>query len=235
MLKSLELLTIFPDHLESRQMTQSEKSETRIEPDAERLISDLETLKVYFDPMRARIVRTISHDPRTVHEIAKELDVPFTRLYYHMNMLEKHGIIRVVETRNLSGAVEEKYYQIAARMFTVDRALLTINPGDESSKGLEVVMETVLENTQRDIRHSAQDGMIDLTKTSPDPEAILLRRGMVRMSKERATYFHERLLALIEDFVDEEESADQYYGFALAFYHSSLPYRAPEEEVNNTS
>lgn len=202
-----------------------------IQPDAERLISDLETLKVYFDPMRARIVRAVAHKPRTVHEIAGELEVPFTRLYYHMNMLEKHGIIRVVETRNLSGAVEEKYYQIAARMFTVDRSLLTINPGDESSKGLEVVMETVLENTQRDIRNSVQDGMIDLNKTAPEVGSILLRRGMVRLSPERAEAFYLRLIDLLNDFSDEEVGADnQYYSLALAFYPSSLPYREQDDE-----
>lgn len=202
----------------------------KLQPDAERLISDLETLKVYFDPMRARIVRTIAHEPRTVHEIAEELGVPFTRLYYHMNMLEKHGLIRVVETRNLSGAVEEKYYQISARMFTVDRSLLTVHPGDESSKGLEVVMETVLENTQRDIRHSVQDGMIDLEKTSPDPASILLRRGMVRMSQARAQEFHERLLDLLSEFLDEEVETDGYFGLALAFYRSSLPFHDEEDE-----
>jgi len=213
-------------------MTSSENTDTRLQPDAERTIGDPETLKVFFDPMRARIIRTLAHDPCTVHDIAETLNVPFTRLYYHMNMLEKHGIIRVVETRNLSGAVEEKYYQVTARIFTVDRALLTINPGDESSKGLEVVMETVLENTQRDIRHSLQDGMIDLSESPPHPQAILLRRGIANMSPERALDFHQRLLDLMAEFTDDENMQEEssYYGFAVAFFPSSLPFRSGEDE-----
>jgi DNA-binding transcriptional ArsR family regulator len=75
------------------------------QPDDEQIIYDLEALKVYFDPQRARIMQALAGAPRTVHEVADILDVPFTRLYYQFNLLEKHGFIRVVQTRSLAGAV----------------------------------------------------------------------------------------------------------------------------------
>jgi len=192
-------------------------------PDAERIISDLEALKVYFDPMRARIIRTIANEPRTVQQIAEELDVPFTRLYYHMNMLERHGFIRVVETRNLSGAVEEKFYQVAARMFVVDRALLTTRPGDEINEGLEMVMSEVLDATRSEIRHNAREGKINLAALAPEPGSLLLRRGVFSLPKERAREFYQRMIALMNEFsaVDCDEDCE-FYAIAVAFYPTAL-------------
>jgi len=205
-------------------MTSSENTDTRLQPDAERTIGDPETLKVFFDPMRARIIRTLAHDPCTVHDIAETLNVPFTRLYYHMNMLEKHGIIRVVETRNLSGAVEEKYYQVTARIFTVDRALLTMrkDDGDDTAKdetGLIQRVEQALISTQRDLRHSVQRGLVDLTVTPPHTHALVSTCGALPLSPQRALEFQRRLLALCDEFAQDVTSAGtRHYAVALTVY-----------------
>ena len=42
-------------------------------------------------------------------ELAAELGIPRTRLHYHVNVLEKHGIIRVASTRVVNGATERRY------------------------------------------------------------------------------------------------------------------------------
>ncbi|MEL6524434.1 MAG: winged helix-turn-helix domain-containing protein, partial [Chloroflexota bacterium] len=55
---------------------------------AERIVlASLDALKVYFDPLRQKIVQQVIKKPKTVHAIAEALDVPFTRLYYHINLL----------------------------------------------------------------------------------------------------------------------------------------------------
>ncbi|MCP4420888.1 MAG: helix-turn-helix transcriptional regulator, partial [Chloroflexi bacterium] len=64
----------------------------------EYIIRDLETLKAISHPLRIQLLKLIKQ-PKTVKEIASSLEMPPTKLYYHINLLEKNGIIRVVETQ----------------------------------------------------------------------------------------------------------------------------------------
>ena len=70
----------------------------------EYLVTDLETIKIISDPLRVQILEHIGLTSEvgkliTVKEIAEALDIPPTKLYYHINLLEKHDLIRVAETR----------------------------------------------------------------------------------------------------------------------------------------
>lgn len=198
------------------------------EPAAERTIHALDALRVYFDPLRTRIIHALS-EPCTLHQVAAALDVPFTRLYYHFQLLEKHGFIRQVDAKSFGGAVEEKVYQISARVFLVDRALMTVGESDEAASGLTVVLESVLDRTKDDIRQSARAGVIDLDQRSPDPRALFIMRGYSYLSPERAAEFYVRLRALVDEYVtageaevDEPRANGRYYGLSLALYPSAM-------------
>jgi DNA-binding transcriptional ArsR family regulator len=71
-------------------------------------------LKAASDPMRIRMGLLMLDDGRTVKELAETLDVPPTRLYYHMKILERHGLVEVVERRMVSGIEERRYRAVAA-------------------------------------------------------------------------------------------------------------------------
>jgi DNA-binding transcriptional ArsR family regulator len=86
------------------------------------VIDDVATLKALADPVRMRLVGEMLDRPHTVKEMAAALGVPQTRLYYHVKILEKHGLIRVVSRRTVSG-IEERTYQSTARSQTVSPAL----------------------------------------------------------------------------------------------------------------
>jgi len=208
--------------------------DTPSEPAAERTIHDLEALRVYFDPLRTRIIHALS-EPRTIHQVAAVLDVPFTRLYYHFQLLEKHGFIRQVDAKSFGGAVEEKVYQISARVFLVDRSLMTVGESDEAESGLAVVLESVLDQTKDDIRQSARAGVIDLDRRSPDPRALFIIRGYSYLSPERAAEFYAQLRTLVEEYVtggeaevDEAQANGGYYGLAVALYPSALQGRTEQ-------
>jgi DNA-binding transcriptional ArsR family regulator len=70
-------------------------------------------LKAASDPMRIRMGLLMLDDGRTVKELAAALDVPTTRLYYHMKILEQHGLVEVIERRLVSGIEERRYRAIA--------------------------------------------------------------------------------------------------------------------------
>src|SRR5688572_24810596 len=92
------------------------------------LVTDLETLKVLADPLRLRI-RELMGKPTTVKQVAAKLDLPATKLYYHINLLEKHGLIVLVDTRVVSGIIE-KHYQVSAQNVRVAKHLLSGGDGN---------------------------------------------------------------------------------------------------------
>jgi DNA-binding transcriptional ArsR family regulator len=190
---------------------------------AERITLDsLEALKVYFDPMRLKIIHQMVREPKSVHEIAEALGVPFTRLYYHINLLEKNGIIHVVETRAMSGAVEEKYYQVAAYHFIVPRSMLSFST-PEGEESIKVFLSAMLDETTEDIRRSIRSGHIKMELESPEPESLLLRRGLMKMPREKVSQFHQDLMELMRRYQAEPSTAeDAYYALVLAVYPTAF-------------
>jgi DNA-binding transcriptional ArsR family regulator len=110
------------------------------------LVKDLETLKVLSDPLRMDILRLISFTNlkgrfATVKDLAEELDMPATKLYYHINLLEKHGLILVGDTQIVSGIIEKRY-QVVAEDISIHKHIIAT---DESSKDeqLDQLLETL--------------------------------------------------------------------------------------------
>ena len=200
------------------------------QPVNELTIHDLQTLKVYFDPMRSRIMQELAHTPRTVHQIAEALGVPFTRLYYHIKKMEKHNLIRVVDVVQLAGAIEEKYYQVSARQFSIDRSLLTFDP-EGKGDSLEYMLDGVFGASHRDIRRGVEAGRIDLNAIPPHPQALLARKFLFRLTDEQATRLQRDLAALLLKYQSGETSSDDpYYSCLLALYRSSVPYELFDED-----
>lgn len=102
------------------------------------VITDLEQVKVIADPLRVRILEALCEETRTTKQVAERLGEKPTRLYHHVEALEKAGLIRLVETRPVRGTVE-KYYAGIARRFKADPAVF--RPDD--AEGRETLGETV--------------------------------------------------------------------------------------------
>lgn len=172
-------------------------------PADEFIINDLETLKVVSDPLRLQLLQLLAQQPRTVKELAADLDVPPTKLYYHINLMEKHQLIRVVETRIVSGIVEKQYLRTAFH-YRIQRGLLS--PGaDIGDETLNKLLTTLLDDTRQDIRRAVQANLIDLdTAHPPNRMALMIQREVARISPERADEFHKRVMELVRDFQSED-------------------------------
>jgi DNA-binding transcriptional ArsR family regulator len=95
--------------------------EVDVVPDV-KIIEDLATLRLLSDPLRLRLIEELGAAPTTVKELAKAMDMKPNRLYYHVNLLEEHGLVRVTQTRIVSGIVE-RTYALVAKHFAVSEAL----------------------------------------------------------------------------------------------------------------
>ncbi|MCS7070356.1 MAG: helix-turn-helix domain-containing protein, partial [Anaerolinea sp.] len=188
-------------------------------------------LKIYFDPLRQRILHQIADQARSIQEIATALEIPFTRLYYHINLLEKHGLIRLVDVRPGPGAIEEKFYRVAARFFVVDQALMT--PGTPKGEaGLATVISTVLDETRASIYTALRSGLIDPAQRAPHPDALMIVRGVFPLTPELVEEFQTRLKALLAEFTARKLASmkgTRPYNFALVLHPTVLEGEAADD------
>jgi DNA-binding transcriptional ArsR family regulator len=195
-------------------------------PDAEFIVNDLETLKVLADPLRLQIIELMTPAARTVKQLAADLNLPPTKLYYHIKQLEERTLIRVVDTRIVSGILE-KQYQAAALSYRVNKALFSLT-SQAGKEGLNVMLTGLFEDTKEDIQSSVEADMIDVSAQEEDEKALyrslLISRNTLYMTPDEAEEFYKRLKSLVREFVRDEDhlgptSADeQAFGLMIALY-----------------
>ena len=189
-------------------------------------ITDLETLKVVSDPLRMRIMDNIGlanqlGELRTVKQLSDEVDTPPSKLYYHINMLEKHGLIKVAETQIVSGIIE-KHYQITAHSITIDRELLSTGVGkDEKAEAILSLLDSTLDAVRADMVRLVKGIMEDETvETKFSGKRGQITRENARLTPTQAEVFNERLLALMDEFrqmTSPEGEESQIYGLTIVF------------------
>jgi predicted transcriptional regulator len=204
-----------------------DETPTTFTPARELKVSDLETLRVLADPQRFRLVQAMSTRPGeqwTVKEMARVVGASPTKLYYHVNLLEEHGLIVVTGSRLVSGILEKRY-QVAADQLSVDRKLFAT--GDAiANETMHTMLSTILDTTREDIQASVKAGIASLhhEEGDGDREPIVLSKGFDRLSRARALEFRARLKALYAEFEESpttEPSAksDRHpYALVVAFY-----------------
>ena len=101
-------------------------------------IKDRDTLKAMIDPLRTQIFETLIAQPLTIKQVAEKLGLSPGNLYYHFNLLEKYGLIRVVETR-MVGNLAERLYQSTAAEIDIDPGLIS----SETPEGQDSIRSTI--------------------------------------------------------------------------------------------
>jgi hypothetical protein len=200
-------------------------------PEDTLLIDNVEALKVYFDPFRLRILGELIAQPRTIHDVASILNVPFTRLYYQFNLLEQYHFIRVVETKAKVGAVEEKLYRISAYQFTISRQFTSIGE-DGIPDTIRVILDTTFDEVRRDLERNIRGGVIDVQAIAPHPNALLTKRGYLRLTPDEAVALQHDIFALMKKYSIGDTTADSRdYLFTINFAPTTLT--IPDEDEKN--
>lgn len=202
-------------------------------PDAERLVSDIETLKALSDPLRLRILETMvaeSGRAWSVKELAGALAVPVTRLYHHVDLLVERDLVRAAGRRLVSGIVETRY-RVAALSLRLDRALFRADT-EAGATALHEMLATLFDGARDDIERGLAAGRIAAGEDAPPERRLLLLRGTARLTPDRAEEFRARLQALTEEFGldDTKTTAGHPYGIVLAVYPTEPPAAATSDE-----
>jgi DNA-binding transcriptional ArsR family regulator len=200
------------------------------EPLAERLISDVETLRALSDPLRLRILEVMTATPDetyTVKRLATILGTSQTRLYHHVNQLTERELIVIAGQRVVSGIIETSY-RVGQRNVRLDRRLLA---ADAST--MHDTLTTIFDGARDDIETGLRAGTISTSEDADPASKLLLARGIARLSPERAAELRARLVALFEEFSDEAGQAAQpdlpAFGLVLSMY--AMPETAEPEET----
>ena len=119
-------------------------------------LSDLDPVKVLADPLRVRLLELFCTE-RTTKQVAEVLGEKSTKLYHHVEALEKVGLIRLTRTRQNRGTLE-KYYLSVARSFRVDSSLFPAADQSPEGDALLTMLSTMIDSVSGELRHLIQAG-----------------------------------------------------------------------------
>jgi len=170
----------------------------------ERVIDDLETLKVVAEPTRAALIELLV-EPHSAGELARELGVPRTRLYHHLELLQEKGLVEQVGERP-ARPVPERVYALTARTLRPSARLL--RAGD-----VDTMTTWIFDTTKADVHRAAAFGAL-----SP----VAGGRTVAFLDERSAREFAADLEALVARFDAAHDEANvQPYALVWALYPSS--------------
>jgi len=150
-------------------------------------MKSLEQVRILAHPLRLKLLEHFAGCPMTTHQVAAKLNVPATRLYHHVNALERVGLIRLKETRPVRGTIE-KYYEAVAR-----KMLVGANVFGEEKGGLSDVLAAVLEEARRDL-----EAALERKDTTPDTLKPVALRAIVHGSPAELARLRKKLLETLQ-------------------------------------
>ena len=183
-----------------------------------RWIDDAATFKAMADPVRLAILRQMMSPTPTgelrnwsAKELATALAEPQTKLYRHIKQLEEAGLVKVAETRLVSGIVEQRYAAAQTSLEIARDFLKRSATRDETAD----LFAAGIDAYRRQLLAAVREGRIDLQAEQvsvPAHRRPLLMFGEVRLPPDRASAFRERLAEVLEEFVGSEGQIPPYTG-----------------------
>jgi DNA-binding transcriptional ArsR family regulator len=152
-----------------------------------------EQLRAVSNLTRHRIMAVLRFEPATITQIAQRLGLAKGSSSYHVRLLERAGLVKVVRTRKVRGVVE-RYYAMAAR---------SIELPDPGEGGPDVLM-----------RHA----VADLESSPTDGERHV---GMMhlRITEEQFKELGARLQALAFEYRDLSDPSLPDTSLVFALFH----------------
>ncbi|WP_206675881.1 ArsR family transcriptional regulator [Nocardioides zeae] len=160
-----------------------------------------EQYRALFEDTRARIVTLLLDRAATTTELAEVLGKPKGTVGHHLKVLEDAGLVRVVRTERVR-ALEARYYGRTARVFWYDHVA---EARGEAARTLT-----------RAAQQAAGTDEVAAREAGMQPPFAYLRQA--RIPAERAHAWHDRLAALIDEFLAEPTEGDVTYALVVGLH-----------------
>jgi DNA-binding transcriptional ArsR family regulator len=157
-----------------------------------------EEAKALAHPLRLRILRLCLDESLTNKQLAERLGRDPATLLHHVRTLERTGFVAAEPERRGARGARERPYRATGKSWT-------LSIGEEDSThfmaALDAFYAEVLES----------------------PEPVTMTRMSMRLRDEDVKELGERLLALIEEFMERQDPSAAPYGFFLAGHKRGEP------------
>jgi len=187
-------------------------------------VNDLDTLRVLTDPFRLQILGILSPEPQTINQVADKLGLSSSRLYYHFNLLEEHGLVKVVETRTVNNIIE-KVFWISAEDIDIHKDLLSFS-AESGQENIIRILQSSLDALREDFLRSLQVRKFHLAKgNESNPHEAVMFSIKKRLRYETYQEFLKRIKAVIDEFSNLKEETGKgqdinEFGFSCYIYPS---------------
>jgi DNA-binding transcriptional ArsR family regulator len=165
-------------------------------------LSGEDQIRAYIHPTRMTILERLAGEKQSVSGIARTLGVHPANLTHHFKLLEKAGLIKLVEKRD-TGKNYEKLYRAAAYHFTVS------TQGD-SPANKKVLALSIL--------HDNLTAAIEAQRAREDDSPVFGYVKEMRMSMEDIGRFHGKLVKLLDEFAARRPKDGKPYTVNVGFY-----------------
>lgn len=185
------------------------------------VLRSLDQARILADALRVRILEAYGREARTTKQLAEILGEKPSKLYHHVDALEKVELIRLEKTRQNRGTLE-KYYRPVADVFKADPSLFTSDEAGDRDETLEELISIVLDGAAEELRELARRG-----QGHPEEEWTLTRMH-VKGSARRIAEIRDRLSAVLDMVPDADDESDPEpdeptWGCVIAFYPLAEP------------
>lgn len=190
---------------------------------SEQHVIDPMSLKVLADPMRSFIIYSLAGQAKTAKLLAAEMDCPITRLYYHLQQLEKHGLIFVESTQLVSG-LQEKWYRASAREYVIDRSAYGA-AGQVDQARSQALLGFVFDQSRLDISNGLNSGRIDARVPPPEVGSLMAYRTVMKLNTAQAKGLYDKLLAVYREYeaiAKAPETDGDFYALVASVYPTML-------------
>ncbi|GAA1409800.1 ArsR/SmtB family transcription factor [Catellatospora coxensis] len=179
-----------------------------------RVIDDVATLKALADPIRMAILELAMAEPArtwTAKEFAGIVGISPTKIYYHLNQLEQHGLVQIRDTRVVNGIIEKQY---GAGQLDLRFSRRTENDGES----LRAAVGTQFDITRDEIDLGLATSAMSIDADAAETERLLVSRSVASIDEGQIAEFRAELINLIRKFEKSAGSGRHPFGMLIALH-----------------
>jgi len=182
-----------------------------IMPKPLQVLTSMGQIKAYANPTRMALLDLLAGEKYTVSGMAKSFGVHPANLTHHVRLLEKSGLIVLVEKRD-TGKNLEKYYRGIASHYLVAQEELELS--DKKAMALGIL----------------RDNLSDAIRTISDkPDAqVMALLGNVRLGPEARDHFIKKIQQVMDDFKKLDRPEGISYNLSVSLYPHSITVSSPD-------
>jgi DNA-binding transcriptional ArsR family regulator len=182
-------------------------------PISTQTITSDEQIRAYVNPTRMSILSMLVQEKNSVSGIARQLGVHPANLTHHFKLLEKVGLIELVEKRE-TGKNLEKLYRATAYHFTVQAS---DQPTDQQVLALSILRDNLTAALQS-------------RKSQADERPVLGALKTVRLKPEDIEKFAQKLIEIANEFEAHAAETGDVYSLNVSLYPTEAGH-APAREI----